>query len=110
MNKKVVHPNAEETATAQSDSQSVLSGPALGGDKIGVSVAVTAITAGSLDVTVEWSPDGTNFGPADATPDALASFATAVTASKSFDVKAPYYRLVYTIVTGPCTFTATIVN
>jgi hypothetical protein len=110
MNTVIWHPNSAETATVYSIVKKVISGPAMGGDKLGVSVAVTAITAGSLDVTVEWSPDGTTFGPADTTPDALVQFTTAVAASKSFDVKAPYFRLKYTIVTGPVTFTAAAVN
>jgi hypothetical protein len=109
MNRVIWHPNEAEAATTTSEVKHIISGPALGGDKLGVSVAVTDIT-GSLDVTVEWSPDGTNFGPADSTPDALVQFTTAVTSSKSFDVKAPYYRLKYTIATGPVTFTAGAVN
>jgi hypothetical protein len=109
MNIVDLHPLGEETATLTGIVKSVISGPAMGGDKLGVSVAVTDIT-GSLDVTVEWSPDGTNFGPADTSADALAQISTSVAASKSFDVKAPYYRLKYTITTGPVTFVSAIVN
>ena len=104
-----LHKLGEEAATFTGITKKAISGPAMGGDKLGVSVAVTDIT-GSLDVTVEWSPDGTNFGPADTTPDALAQITTTVAASKSFDVKAPYFRLKYTITTGPVTFVSAAVN
>jgi hypothetical protein len=80
----------------------------IGGDKLGISIDVTAIT-GTVDFTVEWSPDGVRFGDAD-TADTLAQIAGVATASKSFDVKAPYFRLVWTIGTGPVTFTAAGVN
>ena len=105
MNSVTVHASAAETATGQSPGIQILDS-----DKLGISVDVTAITAGSLDVTVEWSPDGVNFGPADTSADALAQFTATGVASKSFDVKAPYFRCVYTIVTGPATFTIMGVN
>jgi hypothetical protein len=105
LNSVQIHLSAEETVTGNSGAIFIT-----GGDKLGISVDLTAITAGSLDVTVEWSPDGSNFGDADTTPDALTQFTAATVLSESFDVKAPYYRVVWTIVTGPCTFAITGVN
>lgn len=73
-------------------------------DKVRVAVDCTAIT-GTLDITVEWSPDGTNWADA-STPDALAQFTTEGVEFGVFDAKAPFHRLVYTVVTGPVTFKA----
>jgi hypothetical protein len=108
LNSVQIHLSAEETATGNSGAIAIT-----GRDKLGISVDLSAITAGSLDVTVEWSPDGSNFGDADTTPDALTQFLQAGGAtvlSKSFDVKAPYFRVVWTIVTGPATFAITGIN
>ena len=108
MNPVQIHLSAEETATGNSGSMAIT-----GGDKLGISVDLTAITAGTLDVSIEWSPDGSNFGVADGTADSLTQFLQAGGAkvlSKSFDVKAPYFRVVWTIGTGPATFAIAGVN
>ena len=73
------------------------------GDVVIVSVDVTNIT-GTLDVTVEWSPDGTNWAAGG--PDAITQFTATGVGNGRFDAKAPYHRLVYTIGTGPVTFKA----
>lgn len=75
------------------------------GEKLGVAVHASAVGT-SLDVEIEWSPDGTNFGSA-ATPDTV----TQITAADqvevaSFDVKAPFYRATWTLV-GNSTFVVT---
>lgn len=85
-------------STTESDALSTIA------DKVRVSVDCTAIT-GTLDVTVEWSPDGTNWAAA-STPDALAQIISPGLGFGIFDARAPFHRLVYTIVTGPATFKA----
>lgn len=55
-------------------------------------------TTPTLDVTVEWSMDGTNFGqgqPSDAFTQVTTTVPTRVV--KQFNTKAPYFRVVYTI-------------
>ena len=79
---------------------------------IGVSIAVTA-TAGTgetMDISIEWSPDGVNFAAPDGSTDTMTQFiAGAATASKSFAVIAPYYRVLWTLggATPSFTFVAT---
>ncbi len=66
MSGRIVHANASVApATTYSGAYAPL------GDSIGVSIDVT-LAAGTLDVSVEWSPDGTNFGAADNSADSLA--------------------------------------
>lgn len=75
-----------------------------------IEVTAQSGTAPTLDLSVEWSMDGTNFGAAQ-TADAFTQITTTTPtrAVKSFSVKAPYYRLVWTIGgTSPSyTFSAT---
>jgi len=68
------------------------------GETIAIALDVTVIsgTSATLDVTVEWSPDGTNFAT-DATPDAMTQITATGVYMKIFSVKAAYYRAVYTI-------------
>lgn len=49
----------------------------------------------SLALTVQWSADGTNYGPADPADTFTAITATGVVV-KSFAVKAPFYRVAWT--------------
>lgn len=101
---KTLHASAAETTTGNSGAQTA------NGTKLGIGISVTA-TAGTptLDLTVEWSGDGENFGAADTTPDAFAQLTAVGSTGKVFDVKAPYYRLVWTIAgtTPSFTFVAT---
>ena len=53
-------------------------------------------TAATMDITVQWSPDGTNFAEA-ATPDAIAQITGVGFYNGKFNVKAPWYRVVYTM-------------
>jgi len=105
MSGRIVHPNAEESiSTIYSDAYAPF------GDTIGVSVYVTDVnTTGTLDVSVEWGPDGTNFGAA-ATADTITQFTTAIALSKQFTVKAPFYRLKYEIGTAAVEFTAAVLG
>lgn len=106
MSGRIVHPNAEEVVdTTFSDAYAPL-----GGDTIGVSIDVTAVSSGTLNVEVEWSPDGDsdNFGAADSSADTFTEFTTAITLSKQFTVKAPFYRLKYAVAIDAVSFTAAV--
>lgn len=63
----------------------------------------TTVAGTSLALVVEWSADGTNFGPADTTPDAFATITATGVVSKAFTAKAPFYRVTWTP-TGSFTF------
>lgn len=64
------------------------------GDTIGVAVDVTAVGGTpTLDVKVEWSPDGATFGDADPTADAMTQITGVTTAAKAFAVKGGVYRI-----------------
>lgn len=70
------------------------------GLQVNLLVEVTAAsgTTPTLLFSVEWSMDGTNFGQVDTTADAFASITTGPTRTiKQFPVRAPFYRLVWTI-------------
>jgi len=104
METRIVHANATETV-------GTVDSPALGvsGTVLGVSVDVTAIT-GTLDVSVQWSPDGTNFGDADGSADALTQFTGTGVAAAQFTVKAPFYRIHQIIGTTSAQYTVAIVS
>lgn len=63
-----------------------------------VFVDVTAVsgTSPTLDLEIEWSHDGSTFGGAE-TPDTLAQITAVTAVVKSFPVKAPSYRLKWTV-------------
>jgi hypothetical protein len=72
------------------------------GLNLGLAIVVTA--AGTTwSPVVQWSPDGTNFGPADPADTFTAITATG-TVAKVFTVKAPYFRLSWGAPTGSFTF------
>ena len=82
--------------------------PPLGGasPKLGIAIDVTTATAGSLDVALEYSLDGgANWYPDEAGADSFAQITTTGQSFAVFEVKAPLYRLAYTVVTGPFDFT-----
>lgn len=72
------------------------------GRKLSLFVDVTAVGADTdetLDLSVEWSHDGTTFGPAE-TADAFSQLTQpggVQAVVKQFDVKAPQYRVVWTL-------------
>ena len=75
---------------------------------LGLSVEVTASsgTTPSLVASVEWSMDGTNFCAADTTADAFAAITTSpVRVARAFTVKAPFYRVVWTLTGTTPSFT-----
>jgi len=75
--------------------------------QIGLAVNVTAVsgTTPSMSLAVEWSSDGTTFGPADVADTFAAAFTAASLRAKAFTAKAPFYRLVWTITGTTPSFT-----
>lgn len=69
------------------------------GLQLNVLVEVTASsgTTPTLDFTVEWSMDGTNFASGQAADSFTQITAATVRAVKQFAVKAPFFRLVWTV-------------
>ena len=61
-----------------------------------INVTAATGTSPSLTVEVQWSNDGTNFVSA-STPDAFTAITAAGAALKTFQVKAKYARLKYTV-------------
>lgn len=92
--------SAARTTSGNSDGQAAV------GTKVAVAAAVTAVsgTTPSMTLTVEWSPDGTNWGLADPT-DAFTAITTAVTRAKTFDVKARFFRVAWAITGTTPSFT-----
>lgn len=68
------------------------------GNNVCVQVVVSAAsgTTPTLDISVEWSMDGTNYSPA-ATPDTFTQITTTTSVVKTFTTKGPLYRIVYAI-------------
>jgi hypothetical protein len=68
------------------------------GNNVCVQVNVTAAsgTTPTLDISLEWSMDGTIWTPA-ATPDNFTQFTGVAGFVKTFVTKGPFYRIVYTI-------------
>lgn len=79
------------------------------GATVGVTVAITAQGGTpSTAVSLQWSADGTNFGPADPA-DSMTAITTTGVISKSFTVKARYCRAVATVSGTTPSVTGTIV-
>jgi hypothetical protein len=95
--------SAARTSTGTSSAISAEAAGGSGGIGVGarlnllVDVTAAAGTTPTLDLSVEWSPDGTtawaSADPADAFPQVTAAAARA----KQFILKAPFYRLRWTI-------------
>jgi hypothetical protein len=68
------------------------------GDNVCLQVNITAVsgTTPTLDISVEWSMEGTIWTPA-AVADNFAQFTTVTGLVKTFTTKGPFYRVVYTI-------------
>ena len=70
--------------------------------ELSVAVALTELkttpTGGTplLDLEIEWSPDGANWGSAESA-DTFTQLAAAAVVAKRFTIKAPYHRLKWTI-------------
>lgn len=76
------------------------------GARVAVTVNVTAVsgTAPSLTLSLEWSADGTNFGPADPV-DAFSPLTAVGVVSKAFDVKARFFRVAWAVAGTTPSFT-----
>jgi hypothetical protein len=71
-------------------------------------VDVTAVSGTpNLVLEVQWSMDGTVFASTD-TPDVFAAITTATPKLKTFPMRAPFYRLVWTITGGTPSLTFSI--
>jgi hypothetical protein len=70
----------------------------LGNDYVSVQVSVTAVsgTTPTLDISLEWSMDGTIWSQA-ATPDTFAQITANTSVVKAFQTKGLSYRVVWTI-------------
>lgn len=68
-------------------------------ERIALLANITAAsgTSPSLTLSVEWSHDGTTFAAVDGTADAFAAMTAANVRVKEFTIKAPFYRVVWTI-------------
>jgi hypothetical protein len=88
------------SATQTTTGVSAAIGLADPGNQLNVLVNVTAASGTpSMIISLEWSMDGTNFGVADSA-DAMTALTAVSAAVKAFEVKAPYYRVRWTISGG----------
>ena len=85
-------------ANAQSD------GVVTAYDTLRFAVDTTTATAGTLDITVQWSPDGTNWA-AHSTPDAFTQITGTGVTFLEVPARAGHFRFDYAVATGPFTFT-----
>jgi hypothetical protein len=101
---QTVVPSAARTTSGNSSAIPVHAGT------LGIGLAVTAVsgTSPSMTVNIEWSYDGTNFAVGETTDGFAAITANKVT-NRAVTVRAPYYRLAWTITgtTPSFTFSAT---
>lgn len=72
-----------------------------------VNVTAASGTTPSLALTVEWSHDGTNFAQGD-TADTFAAITTTSAKAKGFSIKAPFYRVVWTLTGTTPSFTFSV--
>lgn len=79
------------------------------GDTISIFVSVTAVsgTTPTLDISIEWSPDGATWAQAE-TPDTFAQIIATKNVVKSFTDKARYFRVVWTIAGTTPSFTFSV--
>jgi hypothetical protein len=90
--------NVLDLDTLDETDDGVSSGQSAHANVIAVAVAVTTFTGSNptLDLEVEWSPNGTTWGSAE-TPDTLAQITGTGVFFLRVDVKAPKWRLTYAI-------------
>lgn len=74
-----------------------------------VNVTAQSGTTPTLDFSVQWSADGTNFATPDGTADTITQFAAATGLKvKLFTVKGRFYRVVWTVAGTTPSFTFTV--
>jgi hypothetical protein len=80
------------------------------GDTVSIWVNVTAVsgTTPTLDISVQWSPDGTTWADVDTTPDAFAQITTTKAVVKTFPDRAKFYRVSWAVGGTAPSFTFTI--
>jgi hypothetical protein len=102
-----VVPSAARTTSGQATG--VIGGDT--GDNFSLQLIVTAAsgTTPTLDVTVQWSMDGSTWSPAE-TPDIFSQVTATTSKVKVFPVKAPNYRISYTIGGTTPSFTFTVLG
>lgn len=95
--------SAARTTTGQSAADGVLDNAA----QLAVAVNVTAVggTTPSMTIGVQWSFDGVNWFDADGTPDTLAAITATGLKAKTFQRKAPFHRITWTITGTTPSFT-----
>jgi hypothetical protein len=98
--------SAARTTTGNSGAQPVEKGLYL---NLLVEVTAASGTTPTLDFTVEWSGDGTNWATGQPADSFTQITAATVRAVKQFVAKAPFYRLVWTVggTTPSFTFSST---
>lgn len=98
--------SAARTATGTSSAIEARSAAA----RLNILVNVTAAsgTAPTLDVTVEWSFDGGTTWAVSDPADSIAQFTAGAVRAKQFNVKAPTYRLRWTIAGTTPSFTFSV--
>lgn len=70
-----------------------------------VEVTASSGTTPTLDFTIEWSMDGTNFGALQAPESFTQITAATVRRLQQFPIKAPFFRLVWTVAGTTPSFT-----
>lgn len=106
MNQQVVAASAARTASGNSGAFTLTEG----NQNLSVLVDVTVVsgTTPSMTISVEWSDDsGTTFAQADPA-DAMTALTTTGTKAKIFQVKAPWFRVVWTITGTTPSFTFSV--
>lgn len=96
-----VVPSAARTTTGNSGAISLptqyQNGAITPVETLALSVDATAFSGTpSVVISVEWSPDGLRFFPAE-TPDAMTAITGVTKVCKAFVIKGPIYRIVWTI-------------
>ena len=87
--------SAARTTTGNSGS---LTPQAIDGETLGLLINVTAVGGTpNLVLSVEWSNDTTNFATPDGSADAFTAITTTAIKVKTFERKAKFYRVVWTI-------------
>lgn len=82
----------------------------VGVSHLNLQLDVTSVAGATptLDITVEWSNDGTTFSAADGTADTFAQVTAASSKVKRFTVKAAYYRIKWTVAGTTPSFTFSV--
>jgi xanthine dehydrogenase molybdopterin-binding subunit B len=103
--------SAARTTTGNSGLLTIGGSAQTGGESPYLNLLVNITAVGgtpNLVLSVEWTMDGTNFATVDTTADAFAALTAVAARVKQFLVKAPQYRIVWTITGTTPSFTFTV--